>query len=179
VEEYLAYDQYRLSIKFALIMSEDESEAQFLVKVELEAENVVGSYSRAEHDACIKSLPNGSCLNRVFEMAGIAYGRRPQPGTEASSEASKKRKVDSYSQTAGRHAMVPAKKETIPLKISVPKVKAGLKRPSDVELALAKPVKNTREFALASSAVFASGRWWCRGFVVSVPGCCRDEGFDA
>jgi hypothetical protein len=48
VEEYLAYDQYRLSIKFALIMSEDESEAQFLVKVELEAENVVGSYSRAE-----------------------------------------------------------------------------------------------------------------------------------
>jgi hypothetical protein len=79
VEEYLAYDQYRLSIKFALIMSEDESEAQFLVKVELEAENVVGSYSGAEHDACIKSLPNGSCLNRVFEMAGIAYGRRPVP----------------------------------------------------------------------------------------------------
>jgi hypothetical protein len=33
-------------------------------------------------------------LNQVFEKAGVAYGPHPKPGTEASTEATKKRKAD-------------------------------------------------------------------------------------
>jgi hypothetical protein len=36
------------------------------VRVELGAENVIGSYGLAEHDACVLVLPNGGQLNRVF-----------------------------------------------------------------------------------------------------------------
>jgi hypothetical protein len=53
---------------------------------------------------------------------------------------------------------VPAKKKGGPLKIVVPKAKSGMKRPSDIELTLAKPVKKRRKFVLDVSAVPASGQ---------------------
>jgi hypothetical protein len=40
-----------------------ESNKCFLARVELEVENIVGGYSRVEHDACMKSLRNGGRLN--------------------------------------------------------------------------------------------------------------------
>jgi hypothetical protein len=55
--------------------------------VELKAENIVGSYSHMEHEACIKSLPNEGHLKWVFEVAGIAYGPQLQPGTKASGDS--------------------------------------------------------------------------------------------
>jgi hypothetical protein len=88
--------------EFCAAKAEGESDAQFMAKVELEAENILGRYTRAEHDACVRSLPNGGCLNRVFEIVGIAYAPCPQPGMEASVEAAKKRKVDAYRKTAGK-----------------------------------------------------------------------------
>jgi hypothetical protein len=52
---------------------------------------------------------------------------------------------------------VPANKKGEPLKIIVPKAKPGIKRPSAVELALAKPVKQTKKFVLDSLSAPLSG----------------------
>jgi hypothetical protein len=70
--------------------------------VELGAENVVGSYDRAERDACVNALPNGGRLNRVFEKAGVTYGPRPKPGTKAA----KKRKADDCIRSARKQKKV-------------------------------------------------------------------------
>jgi hypothetical protein len=110
--------------EFLTAWSEEESETQFLAKADVEAENVVGCYGCAEHEACIKLLPNRGHQNRVIEMAWIVYGLRPQPGTKASLEASKKRKVDAYGRAAGKRAKVATKKKSIPLKIGVLKGKS-------------------------------------------------------
>jgi hypothetical protein len=80
-------------------------------------------------------------LNRVFELARVSYRPRLQPGTEASVEASKKRKVDAYGKAIGKRTKVPTKRKVEPVKIVVPKAKSGVKRPSDMELALAMHVK--------------------------------------
>jgi hypothetical protein len=112
VEEYLACRMFPLSasqklqgempiLKVTLPLPEfplakllGMSNDHFLVMVELGAENVLGSYIRTEHDACGLALLNGGRLNRVFEQAGVAYCPRPEPGTDVSREASKKRKED-------------------------------------------------------------------------------------
>jgi hypothetical protein len=65
---------------FCAVRTDDEDDVQFLARAALEAESVVGGYSRPEHDACVASLPNGGRLNRVFELVGVAYGARPVPG---------------------------------------------------------------------------------------------------
>jgi hypothetical protein len=102
MEEYLACGMYPLSasvsfervadgvtpasrlklllLKFEAIRKDD---VQFLARVELDAEGVVGSYTRPEHDVCMTGLCNRSRLNRVFELVGVAYGSRPVPGTDA------------------------------------------------------------------------------------------------
>jgi hypothetical protein len=63
-----------LLLEFPLARLEGESIDHFLVRVELDVENVVGSYSHVDHDACIKAIPNGGRLNRVFEKVGAACG---------------------------------------------------------------------------------------------------------
>jgi hypothetical protein len=118
--------------------------------VELEAENVVGSYSHPEHEACLKCLQNGGRLNRVFELAGVAYGPRPEPGTEAQVEASKKRKVDAYGKTVGKHAKIQAKKKTELFKVVVLRAKSDVKWPSSAKVATAKHVKRTKKIVLDS-----------------------------
>jgi hypothetical protein len=62
--------------KFRVVRSDEEGDIKFLTRVELEVENVVGSYSCPKPGACIKSLPNGGWLNRVFELPGDADGLR-------------------------------------------------------------------------------------------------------
>jgi ribosomal protein S17 len=92
----------------------------------------------------------------MFEVAGIAHALRPQPGTDASVvvDASNKRKCDTYNKATGKRAKVAAKKKTAPPKVTLtlPKAKSDSKRPSDMELALAKPLKKTKNFSLASSS---------------------------
>jgi hypothetical protein len=88
VEEYLACDMFPLSVSFSftdigdgetlvsmvtmslpvfpLAKLQVESDDHFLTRVELGAENVVDSYGRTEHDACVQVLPNTGRLNRVF-----------------------------------------------------------------------------------------------------------------
>jgi hypothetical protein len=45
-------------LEFPLLKLQGESNDHFLVRVELGAKYVVGSYGRAKHDACIKALAN-------------------------------------------------------------------------------------------------------------------------
>jgi hypothetical protein len=98
-------------LEFPLARFEGESNDHFLARVELDTENVVGNYSWAKHNACNQVLPNGGCLNRVFEKAGVAYGPHLQPGTEASTKATKKRKVDACVKSSGNKRRLPGRKE--------------------------------------------------------------------
>jgi hypothetical protein len=97
-------------LEFPVTKLQGESNDHFLVRVELGAENIVGSYIRGEHDAC-KLLPNGSPFNRVFEQAGVVYGPRLEPGSEATKEAAKKRKNDARAGPTGKRAMVSSQEE--------------------------------------------------------------------
>jgi hypothetical protein len=135
VEEYLACKMFPLSASFGfeqvvdgespvskvtmplpefpLTNLQGESDAHFLVRVELDTKNVLGSYGCAEHDACIQALPNGGRLNRVFEKVGVAYGPYPEPGTEASMKAARKRKVDAGKKKLAAPKAAAAPKGTI------------------------------------------------------------------
>jgi hypothetical protein len=62
----------------------------FLATVKTDAEKILGSYGPREHDVCmIAKLPNGGCLNRVFEQMGVPYAPHPLTGTEAFTTATK------------------------------------------------------------------------------------------
>jgi hypothetical protein len=198
--------------EFPLDRIEGGGNDHFLARVELEAENVVGSYSHVENDVCIKALLNGGRLNHVLKKAPLVYAPRPQPGTEASTEVAKKRKVDASVKLVGKRVKVAGRKKIVvaPKAAAAPKaatvvapetvaasapkarampnssetptaaavaskaaavgqngalemakvvplkVKSGVKRPSDTELSLAKTVKESKMFSLASSSILVS-----------------------
>jgi hypothetical protein len=52
--------------EFPLAKLQGESDDHFLVRVELGVENVMVSYGRTEHEACIQALPNRGRLNQGF-----------------------------------------------------------------------------------------------------------------
>jgi hypothetical protein len=126
------------------IHKDDEDDVQFLVRVELDTEGVVGSYTRPEHDTCVASLRNEGRLNCVFELVGVAYRPRLVPGTEAFTEASRKRKMDVTGKTPVKRVEAPRKKKGEPVKVVVPLGKTSLKRPSDEEVTSARPVKQSK-----------------------------------
>jgi hypothetical protein len=72
-----------------------ESASCILAEVETEAERILGSFGLKEYDALsMVKLPNGGCLNHVFEQMGLAYASRPLPRTEAFLAAKEKCKVE-------------------------------------------------------------------------------------
>jgi hypothetical protein len=73
--------------KFEAVRKDDEDDIPFLARVELDVEGVVGIYTHPKHDACLAILRNGGRLNRVFELAGVAYKSHLVPGTNAFTEA--------------------------------------------------------------------------------------------
>jgi hypothetical protein len=107
-------------LKFVAVCKDDEDDVQFLARVELEAKGIMGSYTRPEHEACVVDLHNGVHLNRVFELAEVAYGPRPEPGTEEFTEASKKRRMDAAGKNLGKHARAFGKKKVKTVKAAVP-----------------------------------------------------------
>jgi hypothetical protein len=142
--------------KFVAVCKDNEDDALFLDRVEREAEGIMGSYTRPEHDACITNLRNGGHLNWVFELAKVvAYGSRPEPGTKEFTEALKKRRMDDAEKNPGKRARELEKKkvETVKAvvlqgktttpqgKTSAPRGKGGLKQPSDTEVASARSIK--------------------------------------
>jgi hypothetical protein len=116
MEEFLVYGLFPLSLSFGLGEVADgempvsklsapmpdfpvarllkETNDQFRVRVELATASVVGQYTRGEHKVCINVSPNRGRVNHVFEHAGVLYEPRLEHGSEASEEATKKRKQD-------------------------------------------------------------------------------------
>jgi hypothetical protein len=91
--------------KFVAAHKYDEDDVQFLVRIELDAKGIMGSYTRVEHDTCIIGLCNGGHLNRVFKLVGggVAYRSRAVPGSDAFTEASKKRKAVAAGKASIKH----------------------------------------------------------------------------
>jgi hypothetical protein len=57
--------------KFTVVRKDDnEDDVQFLARVELEAEGIVGSYTKVEHDVFLAHACNGGRLKHIFELAG-------------------------------------------------------------------------------------------------------------
>jgi poly(3-hydroxybutyrate) depolymerase len=80
--------------KFVSAHKDYEDDVNFLARIDLDVEGIVGSYTCPEHEVCIAGLPNGGRLNHMFELTGVAYRPHPVPGSDAFTEALKKRKVD-------------------------------------------------------------------------------------
>jgi hypothetical protein len=96
--------------KFAIAHGDGEDDIKFLVRVVQEARIVVGCYTHPEHEACLTGLHNNSHMNRVLELAGVAYGPYPVPGSDASTEASMKRKADAIGKAPLKHSKAPGRK---------------------------------------------------------------------
>jgi hypothetical protein len=124
--------------RFPLCREDEEDDARFLARVEQEARNIVGSYTHMGHKACLASLPNNHCLNRVLKVAGVAYAPLLVP---VSAEVLKKRKVDAIMKALAKWLKVPEKNGAEPAKASRSCASGGSKRPSGVNILLAKSVK--------------------------------------
>jgi hypothetical protein len=113
--------------KFRAVRKDDEDDVQFLARVELEVEGVMGSYTHLEHDVCMAGLRNRGQLNYVFELAGVPYGPWSVSGTIAFTEASKKRMMHAAGKTCVKRVKVPRKKKAESVKIVVLWAKSDLK----------------------------------------------------
>jgi hypothetical protein len=133
--------------KFLVAPIEGKSGSQFLVKVELDAEQILESYDPREHDAYVSvKLPNGGRLNRVFEQMGVAYVSRPTPAPQLQ----EREKLTLLGKKCQKKAKVAPKKKADVVKIIWPKVKSGVKGLCEIELALVKPIKWTKKYLFRS-----------------------------
>jgi hypothetical protein len=106
--------------KFVDVRKDDEDNVEFLARVELEAKGIVRSYTHPEHDSCITNLHDRGHLNRVFELAEVAYGPWPELGIEEFTEASKKRRMDAAGKNPGKRVRALRKKKVETMKVIVP-----------------------------------------------------------
>jgi hypothetical protein len=146
MEEYLACRMYPLSARVSIERVADgvtpvsmlklplpkfhakcKDDVKILVCVELEAQGVVGSYIRLEHDVSMVGISNGGQLNWVFELAGVLYGPRLVPGTCAFTEASRKRKMDAARKMPIKRVKAPRKNKAISVNIVVSRAKSSSK----------------------------------------------------
>jgi hypothetical protein len=137
--------------RFVVAREDDEDDVKFLARAEKEARVLGGSYTRPEHKAYAVLLNNG-CLNRVLELAGVAYGPHP---VSVSVEVLKKRKVDSVGKTISKGLKALEKKRAKSIKTSAASVKIDVKQPFDVNVASpesTKLCKKTIPHTIASAA---------------------------
>jgi hypothetical protein len=152
--------------KFIAVRKDDnDDDVQFLARVELEAEGIVGSYTKPKHDACLAHVRNGGQLNHVFELAGVTYGLRPMLGTEEFTEAVRKRKVDTAGKNPSKWPKVAGKKKMEVVNVAPSWRKASLKWPSAAEVASARPLKQSKKAMAHLSAAVTTTRVSARAFV--------------
>jgi hypothetical protein len=96
--------------KFPVARRPEEMNYGFWAKVELAAVHVLGRYARGEHMVWVESVPNGGRVNKVFEQAGLPYGRRLERGSEEYEEATKERKNDAGAEPSRKCAKVSGQK---------------------------------------------------------------------
>jgi hypothetical protein len=77
----------------------------------------------------------------VLELMGVTYGPCLVPGSDASTEASNKRKTDSVGKAVAKCPKAPKKKRAKSVKTSTLRGKMSLKQSSNAEVSSAKPVK--------------------------------------
>jgi hypothetical protein len=178
VEEYVACKMYPLSVNFGFKsvavgltavskvetplplfvvgrVSVEHAE-RVLAEVKTKAEKVLGSFGPREHDALVLvNIPNGGCVNHVFEQMGVSYAPRPLP--EVSSKLALKKAKAGASRLSPSLLVTPlgkakpAKKGSV-LKMFRPKVPPGVRGTLVLELALAKPVGVSKKFRLMDVA---------------------------
>jgi hypothetical protein len=111
----------------AVCKDNNEDDVQFLARVELEAEGIVGSYTKVEHNACLVHVRNGGRLNHVFEIVGAADGPRVVPDTDEFTEAVRERKLDAAGKNPSKRPKAVVKKKMDAVKIVLSRGKASLK----------------------------------------------------
>jgi hypothetical protein len=105
--------------KFVAVCKDDnEDDVLFLVRVELDAEGIVGSYTKPERDACLAHMHNGDRLNHIFELVGATYGPCPILGTEEFTVAMRKRKLDAAGKNLSKHTKAARKKKMEATKVA-------------------------------------------------------------
>jgi hypothetical protein len=114
--------------EFPIASVPEETNDRFRTRVELTAENVLWSYVRGEHDACIAEVPNECWFNRVFEQAAVPFGPCLEPSSKASKEALRKSKNDAGAKPAGKHTKVSGWKPTALKAPEAKKVRVGIRR---------------------------------------------------
>jgi hypothetical protein len=124
--------------RFLLSHEDGEDDAQLLARVKQEARNILGSYTRIEHKACVANLSNNGRLNHVLKVAGVSYGHHPVP---ISAEVLRKSKADAAAIVWGKRPKVTKKKGVVLVKVSGSRASADLKWPSGVDILLAKSMK--------------------------------------
>jgi hypothetical protein len=116
--------------KFIVVRKDDnEDDVQFLARVELEVEGIVGIYT------------NRGWLNHIFELVGVTYGPRFVPGTDEFTEVVRKRKLYAAGKNSSKRTKAAGKKKMEVAKVAPSRGKASLKRPSTVDVASARPLK--------------------------------------
>jgi hypothetical protein len=75
---------------FPVARHPEETVDEFCARMELAIEDVVRRYTRGEHKACIKILPNHGRVNRVFEHVDVPYGPRLDLSSKASERPPRK-----------------------------------------------------------------------------------------
>jgi hypothetical protein len=95
---------------FVASCNDDKDDVKSLARVESNAKVIVGNYTRLGHDTCVVGLHNEGWLNCALECVGVAIGPRPVPGSTASTEASKKRNIDSVGKVVAKHPKRPRRK---------------------------------------------------------------------
>jgi hypothetical protein len=128
----------------------------------LELESIVGSYTKPEHDAFLSHVCNGGQLNCIFEHAVVTNGPHPVPGTEEFTKAVKKRKFDAIGKNPSKRLMAAGKRKMEAAKVAPSRGKVGLKWPSTAEVALARPLKQSKKamahpVAVATTTRFPAG----------------------
>jgi hypothetical protein len=140
---------------FSLRCEGEEDDARFLVRVEQEARNIVGDYTRAEHEACLAIIPNNGRLNHVLKLMGVSCGPRPVP---ISVEVLRKRKVDAAAKVSGKRLKVAKREIALAAKISGSRAYAGSKRLSGGDILPVKLAKLSKGVIPRTIALAAATR---------------------
>jgi hypothetical protein len=112
-----------------------------------------GSVAHGEHDTCITAVPNEGRLNRVFKLAGVPYGPRLEPGSEASKNAARKRRNDAGAGPAGKCAKVSGRKA---MATKAPKTPKGMGASSSKAAPSKSAPSHTKSVPTAGATVRAS-----------------------
>jgi hypothetical protein len=113
--------------KFTIVRKDDnEDDVQFLAWVELEAESIIGSYTKVLV-ASLAHVRNRGRLNHVFELARVAFGPHAMPGTDEFTEAVRKRNLDAAGTNPSKRLKAVEKKKMDVVKVAPSRGKASLK----------------------------------------------------